>query len=323
MLAFSGRGKFVVEPVDLSELMVDIGALARASVPRTIAIEYHLAPSLPLVNTDLSQMQQVVMNLLANSAEAIGSAPGGITVATRVTRVGVDPPHDRLTGMAVPAGSYVCLEVTDTGPGLTEASERHLFDPIFTTRGGRRGLGLPAVAGIVRGHHGAVVVQSPPSGGFTVQVLLPCPSSPQLGDSRRLTPRPATSGTYRGTGTVLVVDDEEMVREVARIALVQAGFTVLTAKDGVDGVETVRTRGDELVAVILDLTMPRLDGRAAYAKIRTERPGLPVFIISGYSREEASERLAATGIAGFVQKPFNPPDLVTALRQTLEPRTRG
>jgi CheY-like chemotaxis protein len=197
-----------------------------------------------------------------------------------------------------------------------------LFVPFAAAAHGRGRLGLAAVAGIVRSHRGALVVASEREGKSRLQVLLPCPPAPPLGTARRLTPLPPGGAAFRGSGTVLVVDDEEMVREVARIALCQAGFEVLTAADGAEGVALVRARGARIVAVILDLTMPRLDGRAAFAQIRALRAELPVLIISGYSHEEANERISVAGIAGFVQKPFAPADLIAALRTALDPAVR-
>ncbi len=317
MLAYSGRGKFVIEPLDLSNLVGEITRLLEVSISKKIDVTYEFCPDLPAVRGDASQLQQVIMNLITNASEAIGDHPGSIALATRHVEVHDGELTDSGSGDPVPAGPYVSLCVRDTGVGMDTDTQRRIFDPFFTTKFTGRGLGLAAVQGIVRGHEGAILVDSEPGRGSHIDVLLPCAPEKPVGVSRRLTPIPLSSQQWTGSGVVLVVDDEELVRQVATLALERVGFSVLAARDGEEGVRMFTARASEVVAVVLDLTMPKMDGREALGRMRAVRENVPVIITSGYTEEEASARFDDDATV-FVQKPFSPIELVGAVRSSLD-----
>ncbi len=312
MLAYSGRGSFVVIPVDLSKLIWEMMELLDASISKKVTVQHKLTEDLPAVEADIAQIRQVIMNLIVNASEAIGDEEGVITVATGV----VDADRRFLTetymGENLSEGRYVYLEVSDTGRGMDAETKSKVFDPFFTTKFAGRGLGLAATLGIVRGHHAAIKVDSTPGMGSIFRMLLPCSDRPA---EDLLAPATATKDGPLESGTILVVDDEDAVRQVATRALERAGFTVLTASNGREAVEVFRAHADAITAVLLDRTMPAMDGEEAFDEIRRIRPDAPVVLSSGYSEKEASERFAGRGLAGFLQKPYRARSLVEKLRE--------
>ncbi len=301
MLAYSGQGRFVVELTDFSELVQEISSLMRSSIPKTVAIELDLAKGLPPVEADATQIRQLVMNLVINGAEAIVEGKqGSVRVSTR--REQMDPELIRLHYPAddIKPGEYVILEVADSGAGMDEATKAKIFDPFFTTKFTGRGLGLSAALGIVRGHRGAMRVDSTPGRGTSFKVLLPAlPSAqaPKRSEGKRR--------DLRGTGLVLLVDDEEAVLRPATAALQRYGYRALTAPNGQTAVRLVRERASEIDLVVLDLTMPVMGGEEAHAQIKAIRPALPVILSSGYDEGQAVKRFGEKDLAGFIQKPYS------------------
>jgi CheY-like chemotaxis protein len=256
------------------------------------------------------------MNLMTNAAEAVGEAPGAISVTLQAIRA-----DKALLGKAyfaedLPEGRYVSLEVRDTGAGMSEEVKARIFEPFFSTKFQGRGLGLSAVLGIVRGHKGAVHVESEPGKGSAFRILLPATQ----GEPRTPSPEPSGAAEWRGKGTVLVADDEAAVRDVASRMLRRSGFAVLEAADGEEAVEAFRNAADRIVLVLLDLTMPRKDGVAAFREIRALRPDLPALLLSGYSQQDVSRKFGDLGFEGFVQKPYDYETLRRKVREALEPR---
>jgi two-component system, cell cycle sensor histidine kinase and response regulator CckA len=313
MLAYSGRGAFVVRAIDLNELVDEMGHLLRVSISRQTLLRYDLAANLPAVEADAAQVRQVVMNLITNAADAIGERSGVITISTGL----LDATRDYLAATyldeKLPPGPYVFLEVADTGCGMDAPTRARLFDPFFTTKFAGRGLGLAALLGIVRGHHGAVRVTSEVGKGTTFRVLLPCCDRPA---ERQAPPAPLPEATPGG-GTVLIVDDEETVRNVARLMLQRFGMTVLTAADGKEGVDVFRQHHAEIDAVLLDMTMPRMSGEDAFRQMRDIRKDVRVVLCSGYNEQDATSRFNGQGLAGFLQKPFELHTLVGKIRQAI------
>jgi nitrogen-specific signal transduction histidine kinase/CheY-like chemotaxis protein len=316
LLAYSGRGRFEVQPLDLSELVQDLADLLEVAVSRKGLLRYELAPELPMVEADAAQLRQVLMNLVTNASEALAGAEGPITVSTRVMHL--DQELENPVVGSVPPGRHVCLEVADAGCGMDEDTLGKMFDPFFTTKFTGRGLGLAAVLGIVRGHYGAIDVHSEPGKGTTIRALLPCSES-----HRRTAPRAAPSReVVRGSGTVLVVDDEEIVRDVAQQTLEQAGYRVLTAADGAEGVRTFVENKDEISLVLLDMTMPGLGGEESFRVLRGLRSGIRVLLSSGYDEQEVTSRFESPSPDGFIQKPYRPADLLARIRDVLSAPNR-
>ena len=312
LLAYSGKGRFVVEPLDLSSLVDEITHLLQATIPKLVNLKLELAPDLPAVEADSSQVQQVIMNLVINAAEAIGNRPGTVTVRTSLRRV------EERSGSGLQPGVYVCLEVADDGCGMDGETQARIFDPFFTTKFTGRGLGLAAVSGIVRSHRGAIQVKSAPGQGSTFEVLFAAMSQPA--------PAGRQSPQYEdltGGGLVLVVDDEAAVRLTATAALRRYGYSVESANDGAAGVEAFRRRPAEFAAVLLDLTMPVLGGEQALAQIKQIRPQVPVIASSGYSEEEASQRFPAGQIAAFLQKPYSAAVLARTMKAAIPSARTG
>jgi PAS domain S-box-containing protein len=314
MLAYAGKGRFVVEGLDLNRVVADVTHLLQVSISKAAVLKFGLTPRLPPVRADASQLRQVVMNLVINASEAVGDKGGVITLSTGVVRADRDYLRDALLDPDLPAGDYVALVVSDDGPGMTEEVRAKIFDPFFTTKFTGRGLGLAAVQGIVRGHKGALKVSSESGRGTTFTVLFP------RAEGAVEAAAPAAEGPaegWRGEGTVLVADDEEPVRGVAAHMLESLGFRVVLAADGQEAVARFRADPFAYRLVLLDLTMPRLGGEEVFRELRQLRPDVRVLLMSGYTEQEVTTRFAGQGLAGFLQKPFQMATLQAKVRQIL------
>ena len=314
MLAYSGKGRFFVRSVDLNTVLRETADLVRSSAARNHLLQLDLAPDLAPVHADATQLQQVAMNLLLNAAEATAPADGTIRVSTANIQLDSARLARAHLGPDLPAARYVVLEVADNGCGISRDVQERIFDPFFTTKFTGRGLGLAAVLGIVRAHAGAIEVESEPGQGTLFRVFLPATDKPV--HARPKTPPPPRRPAGRGRA-VLVADDERLLRETVRDLLERHGFEVIVAADGAEAVALFRQHREQLAAVLLDLTMPGVDGVAAFATIHTLAPTLPVVLMSGYSREEAVERFEQRGLAGFLQKPFATESLLEVLDSVL------
>jgi PAS domain S-box-containing protein len=302
LLAYSGKGRFVVEPVDLSSLVREMGRLLSAAVSKKARVIVELRDDLPPVRADATQLRQVVMNLITNASDALRDAPGTITIRTRR----MVATHAWLAGAQVGAdaseGDYLVLEVSDSGEGMDAATLSRLFDPFYSTKGPGRGLGLAAVLGIVRGHRGAVRISSTPDQGSTATVLLPAASEGQAATApTAMTPR----------RTVLVVDDDTSALRVAERVLVREGFQVLTATHGRAAIDLYAERGPSIDVVVLDLTMPELSGWETLQELQQLDPAVTVLLMSGYAPEAATETHGAA--AGFLPKPYSAAELRDAV----------
>jgi signal transduction histidine kinase len=313
MLAYSGRGTFVLKPLDLSVLVEEMAHLLEVSISKKVALRFNFAPRIPPVEADPTQLRQVVMNLIINASDAIGDHVGQITITTGalyMNRIALDM---LFVGSELAMGTYTFLEVADTGCGMDRTTLERIFDPFFTTKFTGRGLGLAAVHGIVRSHHGAIDIDSRVGSGTKFRILLPVTSLPIAE-----VPSASFKRTERkGSGTILVVDDEEIITDIATKILSQAGFRVLTASDGRKGVEVFCQHSEEIDAVILDLTMPEMSGEEAYGEMILVRGDVKVVLSSGYSESEASTRFAGKNLAGFIQKPYRPNVLIEKLNEIL------
>ena len=307
LLAYSGKGRFVVRALDLSELIRQTAPLLQLSVGRNTTLRFDLAEDLPDVDADATQMRQILMNLVVNASEALGDRAGVVSVTSGSLQAQGDYLRNTFLAPELAEGKYVFIEVSDNGCGMGPATQAKVFDPFFSTKFTGRGLGLSAVLGIVRGHKGAIKVYSALGRGTTMKLLFPALEGKGAAASA---PNPASLIRH---GTVLVVDDEDVVRGVAARILGSYGFDVILAQDGREGVARFRERHSEIVAVLMDLTMPQMDGVDAFREIRSLDQTMPVLLMSGYNEQDAVMRFAGKGLAGFVQKPFT----VEMLRERL------
>jgi PAS domain S-box-containing protein len=313
MLAYSGKGHFMVEPVDLSAFVRGLAPYFEGMFPDQYRFNYILPEGLPAVCADVQQIKQLLTNLVTNAIESYGEASGEITIQTGMGQCDgtlMDIAfHNELQG----ASDYVFLEVTDSGCGMTEDTRRRLCDPFFSTKFTGRGLGMAAVLGIVRGHKGLLSVKSAPMKGTVIQALFPPFVRSQAQPSAAELPQSGTSD-----GLILLVDDEHIVRSVATKMLERAGFKVLVAQSGWEAVQFVEQQADEIACIILDLTMPTMDGTKTLAAIRQRNTHIPVILSSGYGEEEAKSRLHDHDVASFLQKPYKASALVDTLHRVLQ-----
>jgi PAS domain S-box-containing protein len=314
MLAYSGKGKFVVEPVNLSQIVEDSKKILAMSVSKNASLVYRLASELPAIQADASQMCQIVMNLIINASEALGEQRGVIAVSTSAA---VRNAKD-LAGMGLdeelPEGLYVCLEVADTGCGMDGPTQAKIFEPFFTTKFTGRGLGLAAVHGIVRGHNGGIQVISKPGRGATFRVLLPAAGPLAAGAPAATVRSVAAPIRPPAAGTILIVDDEPLVRTLVQRMVEHAGYDAMSADGGHEAIRLFREHHAEVSCVLLDRTMPDLDGLETFRELRRIRPDVRVILSSGYSEEAATEQFAEQGLAGFIQKPYQLDALIAKLR---------
>jgi PAS domain S-box-containing protein len=313
MLAYSGHCKFEVMDIDINALVRDMASLLESATSKKAELRYELCADLPAVTADATQLRQIVLNLVTNASEAVGEQEGQVAVRTYTTDSDAAFFDAASPGAEVAEGRYVTIEVTDTGCGMDESTKAKIFDPFFTTKFTGRGLGLSALQGIVRAHNGAILVESELGKGTTFKVLLPALDHPAVPVGERS----KEEAGWHGVGTVLVVDDEEMVRNAAVRILRRSGVAVLTASDGVEAVELFRERHDEIACVLLDLKMPRMDGEETFDELRKINRDVPVILLSGYSEQQSTERFAGKGLAGFIQKPYNAEDLRDKVREVL------
>jgi CheY-like chemotaxis protein len=269
----------------------------------------------PEIEADPAQMQQLLMNLVINAAEAIGEKqPGRVDIVTGVRDIGADNIAENFAKDDIVPGRFALIEVNDNGIGMDEATKARIFDPFFTTKFTGRGLGLAAALGIVRGHGGAIHVFSAPGKGTSFQVLVPAAREAVRPVARvqRVVKKKAGSA-----GTVLLVDDEQVVRDVTRLILQRAGFRVIAAENGQRGVELFRDHAADVELVLLDLLMPIMGGDEAFDQIRAIRPDVPVVLLSGFEEEEAFRRFGDKRLQGFIKKPFTADWLCESVREAM------
>jgi two-component system, cell cycle sensor histidine kinase and response regulator CckA len=313
MLAYSGKGRFVVGPVDLNQVVDEMSHLLSVSISKKVALRYHLQENLPVLLAEATQIQQVVMNLVTNASEAIGDAEGIVSIRTGTRTYGPGDLARDFPGQPLEPGTYLTLEVSDTGKGMSPEIQARIFEPFFTTKFTGRGLGLAAMQGILRGHKGGIRVYSEVGKGSTFKLIFPAGSGEAAGVETTV-----EAPDWTGTGTILVVDDEEGVRLVASDLLKSMGFDVITAEDGLQALERFRESPVPIRAVLMDLTMPHLDGVETFRELRRLDAGCRVVLTSGYNELEAIQDFLGKGLAAFVQKPFRRRDLVVAMQKALE-----
>ena len=318
MLAYAGKGQFVIEPLNLATSVKEMAGLIASSVPKNVLVRYQLEERIPAIEADALQMHQIIMNLVINAGEAIGAQNGVVIVRTGAVDRS-DMPAAALMPADLPQGRYVFLEVSDTGSGIAPEVISRIFDPFFSTKFTGRGLGLPAALGIVRAHNGAIQLESEPGKGSRFIVYFPAVASVPANEIRQ-----AQSLTRGGYETILVIDDEDVVRRTAANALAQFGYRVLLAEDGPEGIEQLRRHADSVALIVLDLTMPKMSGEEAARFLHASAPGAPIIISSGYDEGEVRRHLTSHAIAGYIRKPYRADQLAAKIRSVLDSRgSRG
>jgi PAS domain S-box-containing protein len=310
LVAYAGKGSCDVTVVRLSEQVRELAGILRTTISKRIELQLDLEDDLAAIKVDSSQLQQVIMNLVINGAEAIGDAAGQVAITTGVQQLAAQQLAALLADPDIQPGSYCTLRVRDTGTGMDATTQARIFDPFFTTKFAGRGLGLAAVLGIVRAHRGAMKVTSEVGKGTTFDIYWPVASEKPAGP-------PASVRPFRGEGTALVIDDDDGVRRAMASMLEDLGFAVLQAMDGREGVRLFADHAQSIQLVLLDMTMPKLSGEEAFREISRIRPGTRVLLTSGYPEADALSRFAAEGLAGFIQKPFSSRDLTRKLTTIL------
>jgi two-component system, cell cycle sensor histidine kinase and response regulator CckA len=317
LLAYAGKGRFVSGPIDLSSLIHELVPLIQPSIPRKVRLTLNLKRGLPSIHADKTQIEQLVMNLIINAGEAMQGEVGSVTVSTDVRGVSAAEMGAFLTEHKE-AGNYLVLQVRDTGCGMDEETLKRIFDPFFTTKFLGRGMGLSAALGIVRGHGGALKVTSAPARGTEFEVLFPACGIVE-GEAQ---PREQTA-LVQGRGTILVADDEEIVRNFLRQALTRAGYEVLLAYNGVEALSVFSRNASHISLVLLDLVMPVMSGEEALPHLLAMKPGVLVVVSSGQSESECMRRMREPRVAGFMQKPYNFTSLAAKVQQVLTMAATG
>jgi PAS domain S-box-containing protein len=314
MLAYSGRGQFIVRAIDLTSLVREMSQLLEVSISKKASLKYEFSEEIPAIEADPSQIHQIVMNLIINASEALGDDRGTIVVKTGSMQCDRAYLSDTYLGGELPPGEYAFAEISDTGCGMDDETREKMFDPFFSTKFTGRGLGLAAVLGIVRGHRGAISLRTEPGKGTTFRVLLPC----SMYSVRAAIDQDASEAEeWQGSGTVMLVDDEASVLKIGTRMLEMLGFDVLTAVDGIDAVELFRRRKDEVELILLDITMPRMGGQEAFEKIKEIKGDAIIILSSGYEEQEVVNRFAGQGPAGFIHKPYQFETLKKMVRHAL------
>ncbi|MCZ2075030.1 MAG: PAS domain S-box protein [Bryobacterales bacterium] len=308
LLTYSGKGRGIVQDVDVSEAVSNLAGLVEFSIPKSVQLAVTVQKRLPLVQMDPSQLQQILMNLVINAGEAIGEGmPGKVAVSTSVTDI--DKSFVDMLGQEVVAGRYVAIEVQDTGKGIDNQSKAKIFDPFYTTKRVGRGLGLAAVAGIVRFQRGAITLDSVPGSGSTFRILLPAMSNAEQ--------KPEDQRADNSRGTILVVDDDGAVREFIGAVLRQEEYRVVLASHGREALTICDRENGDIHAVILDVVMPVMGAKEFLPVFGVLHPEAKVLLTSGYDEAEASQLCAAYPVTAFIQKPYTAQQLASAIRNLL------
>ena len=316
LLAYSGRGKLEVRPLDLSEQIRELLLVLHAAIPKQIELHLRLGSDLPSVLADVAQTQQIVMNLVINAAEAIGERSGTIIITTGRQMVDDTYIASLPPGETLQKGMHVSLEVHDDGCGMDPDTIAKVFDPFFSTKATGRGLGLAAVQGIVRSHHGAMRIYSTKGRGTSFKILFPASTAP-------VESKPAEAAPPRHAGgTVLVVDDETLLRRAATQIIEHFGYDAIEAEDGRAAIRIFRERARDIDVVLLDMTMPGLTGEETFQELLRIRPDARVVLSSGFNEMEATRRFGTEQLAGFLQKPYTAEQLAQMLSRVIGPPSR-
>jgi PAS domain S-box-containing protein len=302
MLAYAGKTQFVQSHIDMTALVDDMLSMLKSTLPQNVTIKPCLTGDLPSIEGDAGQLRQIVMNMIINASEAIGEVQGEIVVSlTRKAVTAGQSEKDHL-GKAITPGKYLCLEVADSGCGMDDETKQRIFEPFYTTKFVGRGLGMSAVLGIITSHKGALQFTSQPSRGTTFKVYLPVKNAEGavVGSIQQTTRVP-----WQGSGTILLVDDEEQILQVAKALLESLKFSVIEASNGIEAIEQYRKNAAEITMVVTDIGMPLMDGYELIAELKQLDPSLPVIVSSGFGDADVTSKIASGDIAGLISKPYH------------------
>jgi CheY-like chemotaxis protein len=300
-------------------VITELTPLMRTAISRNASLQMELTTALPRIDVDVNQFRQVVMNLITNASDALDSKPGLISVRTGRRDVSLEYLTGCAPGSAAQPGPFTYVEVHDNGTGMDEATRQRIFEPFFSTKFTGRGLGLAATIGIMRSHHGAICVHSEVGSGTSITLLFPCSTKGSSAGGRA----GARTDEWRSGGQILVVDDEDSVRAVASALLRRRGFRTQEASDGAMALELFKQQPDAFDLVLLDLTMPRMNGEETLRALRDVRPTVNVLLMSGYNEQEVTEMFEGRSLSGFLQKPFRADDLYASVARSLGVDTNG
>lgn len=309
MRAYSGAGHAMIEPLDLDEVIRNSESLLQSQARHRLNLSLDLAGALPEIQADRAQLFQLLTNLVTNAAEASQNSSQPILVRTALAELAEPSEQDHATGEQLPAGTYVVLEVTDHGSGIEVEDPRQIFEPFYSTKFIGRGLGLAAVQGIVRGHHGGVFVDVGPDGETIFRVFLPSRPADEESAAGETSDRERSSEE-----AILLADDERAVRLVARRLLEKLGHDVCEATDGYEAVAAIRAALRPFRAAILDLSMPGMEGGQAIRELRQVQAELPIVICSGFGEQQARDTLRESSGIVFLEKPYQ----LSTLSETLD-----
>jgi PAS domain S-box-containing protein len=313
MLTYVGHKQMVMQELDISEIIRGMSEILELTLSKKTALKFNFQLTPNLLKGDPAQIRQVVMNLVSNAAEAVGDQDGTITITTGMMfcdRSCFAPPFQKED---LPEGDYVYLEVSDTGCGMDQETQEKIFDPFFTTKFQGRGLGMAVVLGIVRSHRGTILVDSQPGEGTTIRVLFPGLEAIEKAERKE----PTAKYKWKDKGTVLMIDDDADVLLVGERMLKRLGFQVLTTPDAAEAIEVFQKLANNLDCVLINLTMPKMDGVELFHKLREIRQDIPVIICSGYTEEQVMYRFREIKPEGFIQKPYRIKQLEDKLKMIM------
>jgi len=313
MLAYSGKGSFIIEQINLNDLIIDMNSLVEASISKKVKLSYSLLPDLPGIKGDATQIRQIVMNLILNGSEAIENK-GTIDVTTSIISQTLSDLESLTINYNLTPGEYVLLEVSDSGCGIESGKLKQIFDPFFTTKFTGRGLGLAAVSGIIRSHNAGLQVKSVIDKGTSFKIFFPVSHEEYDHDKIIVEKHPAFINKNL---TVLIADDEKYIRDLTTKMLNISGYKVHLARNGREAIEVFIKKKDEISCILMDLTMPELDGKEALTEIRKIDPDIPIIITSGYCEHDIISKFSNEKISGFLQKPYNLEDIISAIEDAV------